>query len=107
MSFDDTKPKPAKVRAREVHELVMACYRRMGGIQALTDWAKKHPTDFYTKVFVKLVPLQIAGKLTVEDKRKPQEMTTDEILERLSEIAAERRERGGIAAGTVPPQKLQ
>lgn len=107
MSFDETKPKPKRIRAREVHELVMACYRKMGGLEALTKWATDNPTQFYTKVFVKLVPLQIAGKLTVADERKPQELSTDEILARLREIDDRRRERGGTVEGTVSPRKLQ
>lgn len=37
-------------------------YANMGGVQHLTKWARKHPTEFY-KIFARTLPLEVTGSL--------------------------------------------
>ena len=42
--------------------LVLMCFEKIGGMEAFSNWAKVNPTDFYTKMFGKV----IATSRTVE-----------------------------------------
>ena len=42
--------------------LVLMCFEKIGGMEAFSNWAKVNPTDFYTKMFNKV----IATSRTVE-----------------------------------------
>lgn len=51
--------------------VVMACFEQMGGLQRMASWADTNPTDFYTKLFPKLVQrsaqVDVSGTVTIDD----------------------------------------
>lgn len=38
-----------------------AAFTRLGGVDALVEWAKAQPTEFY-KLYVKLLPIQVSAE---------------------------------------------
>ena len=51
--------------------VVMACFEQIGGLQRMANWADTNPTDFYTKLFPKLVQrsaqVDVSGVITIDD----------------------------------------
>lgn len=51
--------------------LVMSCFEQMGGLPRMAAWADGNPTDFYTKLFPKMISrsqqVDISGTLTIDD----------------------------------------
>lgn len=51
--------------------VVMACFEQMGGLQRMSSWAETNPTDFYTKLFPKLIQrsaqVDVSGTVTIDD----------------------------------------
>jgi hypothetical protein len=51
--------------------LVLSCFEQMGGLPRMTTWADDNPTDFYTKLFPKLISrsqqVDVSGTLTIDD----------------------------------------
>lgn len=51
--------------------LVMACFEQMGGLERMHTWADGNPTDFYTKLFPKMISrsqqVDVSGTLTIDD----------------------------------------
>jgi len=56
------KGTPNKTTA-SVKEALQKAFKELGGIKALTEWAKDEPTEFY-KLYCKLLPkeLEVSGK---------------------------------------------
>jgi len=54
---------------RRSQALVALVFEDIGGREAFADWAVKNPGDFYTKMFVKLMPrhIEVEEKKSVED----------------------------------------
>lgn len=75
----------------EVKEQIVACYHRLGALEAFCDWAKENRTDFY-KMFVSLAPKELSVDATV---RSEVELTDEE----LGRIAA------GCSAGVVASEE--
>jgi hypothetical protein len=42
-----------------VKQLIQNCFDGIGGIDALMDWARAHRTYFYTKVWTRILPMQV------------------------------------------------
>jgi len=42
------------------------CFKMLGGVNALHAWAQTNTTEFYTKIWPKILPLTVAG-----DKENP------------------------------------
>lgn len=40
-------------------------FEKMGGVDALTDWAGENPTEFY-KLYAKLLPVHLQGEIKVQ-----------------------------------------
>lgn len=68
--------------------LVMSCFEQMGGLPRMTTWADENPTDFYTKLFPKMISrsqqVDISGTLTIDDaitrlERQPVDGEFEEI----------------------------
>lgn len=49
-------PNKLTAQAKQGIEL---CFAGIGGQKAFQVWAKEHPSEFYTKVYVKILPLQL------------------------------------------------
>lgn len=51
--------------------LVMSCFEQMGGLPRMAAWADGNPTDFYTKLFPKMISrsqqVDVSGTLTIDD----------------------------------------
>lgn len=45
----------------KAHEAIALAFDKIGGVEALTVWAKANPDSFYERVWPKIVPLQIGG----------------------------------------------
>lgn len=51
--------------------LVLSCFEQIGGLPRMAVWADNNPTDFYTKLFPKMISrsqqVDISGTLTIDD----------------------------------------
>jgi len=51
--------------------VVMACFEQIGGLARMQTWADSNPTDFFTKLFPKLVQrsaqVDVSGVVTIDD----------------------------------------
>ena len=51
--------------------LVMSCFEQIGGLPRMAAWADSNPTDFYTKLFPKMISrsqqVDVSGTLTIDD----------------------------------------
>lgn len=53
------------VIGKDAKENIISVFVGLGGIQAMKEWAVANRTDFYTKIYAKLLPLKVDGTLTV------------------------------------------
>lgn len=69
--------------------VVLACFEQMGGLQRMHTWADGNPTDFYTKLFPKLVQrstqVDVSGTVTIDDaiarlENRPLEKIEDAVF---------------------------
>jgi len=64
--------------------LVMSCFAQIGGIDRMAQWADHNPTDFYTKLFPKMISrstqVDVSGTLTIDDAINRLERM-DEVIE--------------------------
>ncbi len=51
--------------------LVMSCFEQMGGLPRMVAWADANPTDFFVKLFPKMIQrsqsVDISGSITIDD----------------------------------------
>ena len=51
--------------------LVLSAFEMMGGLPRFANWADDNPTEFYTKLFPKLISrsqqVDVSGTLTIDD----------------------------------------
>lgn len=51
--------------------LVMSCFEQIGGLPRMAAWADTNPTDFYTKLFPKMISrsqqVDVSGSITIDD----------------------------------------
>ncbi len=66
------KPGTMNADTKAAKEAFAMAFEGVGGVPALTRWAKKNPTEFF-KLYSKLIPVELAGKVehegTLEIKR--------------------------------------
>lgn len=46
----------------QAKENVMAVFTRLGGTQAMAEWATENKTDFY-KIYARLLPIDMTGEI--------------------------------------------
>jgi hypothetical protein len=51
----------------EIAHLVNTAFEGSGGAAGLVKWAKTHPMEFYTQLYIKLLPFKLDVDVTVED----------------------------------------
>jgi hypothetical protein len=51
---------PNKLSA-SAKENIAAVFVRLGGYEAMTNWASENQTDFY-KIYARLIPVELTGK---------------------------------------------
>lgn len=44
---------------RYARECVLICFEMIGGVERMADWAAKNPTDFYTKLYPKVITKEV------------------------------------------------
>lgn len=51
--------------------LVMSCFEQIGGLPRMAQWADDNPTDFYTKLFPKMITrssaVEVNGQVSLDD----------------------------------------
>ena len=51
--------------------LVLSTFEMIGGLPRMAHWADENPTDFYTKIFPKMISrsqqVDVSGTLTIDD----------------------------------------
>jgi hypothetical protein len=70
--------------------LVMSCFEQIGGLQRMAAWADTNPTDFFTKLFPKMISrstqVDVSGTLTIDDAINRLERMDDAIEGDFEEI---------------------
>lgn len=63
---------PNKTTA-EVKAIIEAVHQGLGGLEAMLTWAKANPSEFYTKIWVRILPAKVDGNigLKLEDLLHP------------------------------------
>jgi hypothetical protein len=44
---------------RKAHEAIALAFDNIGGVKALTEWARNNPDSFYERVWPKIIPVQL------------------------------------------------
>lgn len=51
--------------------VVMSVFEQIGGIRRMAEWADGNPTDYFTKIFPKMISrsqqVDVSGTLTIDD----------------------------------------
>lgn len=70
--------------------LVMSCFEQIGGLPRMAAWADSNPTDFYTKLFPKMISrstqVDVSGTLTIDDAINRLERMGDTVEGEFEEI---------------------
>lgn len=70
--------------------LVMSCFEQIGGLPRMATWADDNPTDFYTKLFPKMISrsqqVDVSGTLTIDDAITRLERMDDAIEADFEEV---------------------
>jgi hypothetical protein len=77
------------VLSGQAKDNIAAVFDRLGGIDEMVKWAEAHKTEFYTRVYPRLLPMTVSGSL--EHVQQAERASAD--LERiLTGIIASRKE---------------
>lgn len=49
-------------QTKAVKQCIINAFEDIGGVQNLAKWATENQTDFYTKMWVKVMPTEITGE---------------------------------------------
>lgn len=75
---------------RYAGSIVMAAFEQMGGLPRMVAWAEGNPTDFYTKLFPKMIQrsqqVDISGNVTIDDAISRLESTDEPIDAEYEEV---------------------
>ncbi len=56
---------------RYAGSVVMTVFEQIGGVRTMSEWAEENKTDFYTKLFPKLIStpkdVNVSGKVSIEE----------------------------------------
>ena len=70
--------------------VVMSVFEQMGGLTRMTAWAEGNPTDFYTKLFPKMIQrsqhVDHSGTITIDDAISRLEKLDDAIDAEYEEV---------------------
>lgn len=70
----------------EAKEAIRLAAEGLGGIDALTAWARESPDKFWTLLYTKLVPHEHSGTINLQAVR---EMTDDELAAQAKALGLE------------------
>jgi hypothetical protein len=86
------------VLSGQAKENIAAVFDMKGGIQGMYDWACEHETEFYSRVYPRLIPLMVQGHIETVHKS---ELATS-ALERIITGIIEARKLAAPAERPVP-----
>jgi hypothetical protein len=70
--------------------LVLSTFEMIGGLPRMASWADDNPTDFYTKLFPKMISrsqqVDVSGTLTIDDAISRLERMDDPVDAEFSEV---------------------
>ena len=70
--------------------LVLSCFEQIGGLPRMASWADQNPTDFYTKLFPKMISktaqVDHTGSVTLDDAISRLEATSEPIEAQYEEV---------------------
>lgn len=70
--------------------LVLSCFEQIGGLPRMAAWADQNPTDFYTKLFPKMISktaqVDHTGSVTLDDAISRLERSSDPVEASFTEI---------------------
>lgn len=70
--------------------LVMSCFEQIGGLGRMAAWADTNPTDYFTKIFPKMISrsaqVDVSGTLTIDDAISRLERMDETIEGQFEEI---------------------
>lgn len=84
--FDGSRPGPGRPKgslsrwSRASLDAVAEVFRKLGGVDAMTEWARKNPSDFYRGIYARLLPTRTEVDMQVDALRTVREMTDAELL---------------------------
>jgi hypothetical protein len=65
--------------------LVMSVFEQMGGAPRMASWADQNPTDFYTKLFPKMISrsaqVDVSGTLTIDDAISKLDRQDEDVID--------------------------
>ena len=75
--------RPTKV-AGHAKGNIAECFERLGGVEAMAKWARKHPAKFYCKIYPRLIGVDVQAAKT-DDAVKKEDNSAREALGRIFE----------------------
>jgi hypothetical protein len=78
---------------------IAAVFDRLGGVDEMLKWAEANPSEFYVKVYPRLLPLQVQGQLEQIQKNEHASAALERILTGI--IEARRQESDRNQGGSV------
>lgn len=70
--------------------VVMSVFEQIGGVRRMAEWADGNPTDYFTKIFPKMISrsqqVDVSGTLTIDDAITRLERMDDPIDADFTEI---------------------
>ena len=100
--FDGSRPGPGRPKgsvnrwSRASLDAVAEVFENLGGTEAMTEWAREHPSDFYRGIFARLLPTRMEVDGRIEAASSPREMTDAELLAIIQE------DRASLSETTCP-----
>ena len=64
-------------------------FEKLGGVEAMTQWARAHPSDFYRGMYARLLPTRTEVDARIEPVHSLREMTDAELLALIQRHGAE------------------
>lgn len=50
-----------RTKTKKAYEAIEAAFDAIGGVKALTQWARENQSDFYKVIYPKIIPVQLSG----------------------------------------------
>ena len=83
--FDGSKPGPGRPKGsqnkfgRLARENIVTVFEQMGGTEAMAEWARENRTEFYSRIYARMLPSE--AHVTTESESRPvQEMSDAELM---------------------------
>jgi len=84
--FDGSRPGPGRPKgslnrwSAASLDAVADVFEKLGGVEAMTEWARANPSDFYRGIYARLLPTRTEVDARIEPVHSVQDMTDAELL---------------------------